>query len=84
MVQYQAELVIFNSVIKDNTDWGVTAVLEKCGFFSDNFTGQVMFQGNNQIYSNNTSGNQNSMGNPGNHPGNRPDVSDGQVCLPRD
>ncbi len=45
-------------------------------------TGKVTFQGTNVIEGNNKSGNQNGMGNPGNHPWNRPRVPDGQVCLP--
>lgn len=43
---------------------------------------RVTFQGNNVIEGNNTSGNQDGMGNPGDHPWNRPEVPDGQVCLP--
>ena len=60
------------------------AALQQCGHWGDYFTGTVSFEDMmlEDIRGNNTSGNQNGMGNPGNHPWNRPDVPDGQVCLP--
>ncbi len=78
----QAELTLQESVIKGNSDWGVMARLISCGSRSDDFNGQVTFQGLNLIEGNNTSSHLNGKGNPGNHPWNRPDVPDGQVCLP--
>ena len=78
----QAHITINNSVIRNNTDWGIASYLRECGYDKDSFNGSVTFEGFNQIEGNNQSGNQNGMGNPGNHPWNRPDVSDGQVCLP--
>jgi len=78
----KSRVTIINSTIRNNTDWGVGASLKQCGYDKDDFTGQVIFEGTNIIESNNKSGNQNGMGNPGNHPWNRPEVPDGQVCLP--
>ena len=51
---------------------------------ADNFTGTVVFEeiDLDDIAGNSTSNNQKDMGNPGNHPWNRPEVPDGQVCLP--
>jgi hypothetical protein len=45
-------------VIRGNADWGVAAHLRKCGYSSDDFTGQVTFEGRNVIAGNNTAGNQ--------------------------
>jgi parallel beta-helix repeat protein len=78
----QSQMVIIDSRIINNTDWGVAASLEKCGYGGNYFVGKVVFEGHNVIEGNNKSGNQNGMGNPGNHPWNRPGVPDGQVCLP--
>jgi parallel beta-helix repeat protein len=79
----EAQLTLSNSIIKDNTDWGLAAYLKVCGYDRGNFTGKAVFEGEkNVIEGNNKSGNQNGMGNPGNHPWNRPGVPDGQVCLP--
>jgi parallel beta-helix repeat protein len=78
----QSQMVIIDSRIINNTDWGVAASLEKCGYGGNYFAGKVVFEGHNVIEGNNKSGNQNGMGNPGNHPWNRPGVPDGQVCLP--
>lgn len=75
-------ITIMNSLIVENTDWGISAWLRKCGYKHKIFDGQVIFEGMNLIEGNNQSGNQNGMGNPGNHPWNRPEVPDGQVCLP--
>jgi parallel beta-helix repeat protein len=75
---------IIGSRIIKNADWGVEAYLKQCGYEKDNFTGQVLFEEMmlEDISGNNTTGNQNGMGNPGNHYWNRPDIPDGQVCLP--
>ncbi len=75
-----AQLVIADSIIRGNMDWGLAAVLQQCGYGSDDFTGQVFFEGTNIIEGNNTSGNLNGLGNPGNHP--FTDLPDGNVCLP--
>ncbi len=80
----KSQVKIIDSTIRSNADWGVGAYLKQCGGYSDYFTGTVTFEDMmlDQIAGNNTSGNLNGMGNPGNHPWNRPDVPDGQVCLP--
>jgi hypothetical protein len=78
--QGRAELTLIDSVIKDNADWGIGALLKQCRYDKNDFTGKVEFQGNNTIEGNNKSGNQNGMGNPGNHP--FKNLPDGQVCLP--
>lgn len=77
----QAQLKLTDSVIRDNWDWGIIAVLKQCGYPDDAFTGSVSFEGTNIIEGNNRWGNQKGMGNPGNHPWNNPSVPDGQVCL---
>lgn len=82
LVSGPSQVRVIDSVIRRNADWGVGAFLKQCGDFGDDFTGRVTFEGQNVIEGNNTSGNQDGMGNPGNHPWNRPDVPDGQVCLP--
>ncbi len=71
-----------DSVIRKNADWGVAAQLKQCGYPENSFTGQLAFAGANVIEGNNTSGNQNGMGNPGSHPWNQSGVPDGRVCLP--
>jgi len=82
VIAEHSQATIVDSIIRNNTDWGVAVWLTKCGYSSDVFTGQVVMQGTNTIEGNNKSGNQNGMGNPGEHPWNRPEVPDGQVCLP--
>ncbi len=52
----QAEIVISNSRIANNWDWGVAARLRKCGYERDEFTGKVVFEGENIITGNNRSG----------------------------
>jgi parallel beta-helix repeat protein len=86
---WESKTTIIESKIVNNTDWGLAAELKKCGYDEDGFnrfwgTGQVTFEGMEleDISGNNTSGNQNGLGNPGNHYWNRPDIPDGQVCLP--
>lgn len=77
----EAQLVVSDSTIVSNADWAITVPHEKCGYIPNQFNvfrGKVSFLGKNKIEDNNQSGNQNGMGNPGNHP----DVPDGQVCLP--
>ncbi len=82
-----SRLTLTDSSILGNADWGLAAILQSCKYAdfqvsTGGFTGQVSFQGVNKIEGNNTSGYLNGMGNPGNHPWNRPEVPDGQVCLP--
>jgi len=81
-IQGQGALEINTAQVWTNTDWGVSAVLKQCGYGEDSFSGRVTFQGETLIDGNNRSGNQDGKGNPGNHPWNQPNVSDGQVCLP--
>jgi len=78
----QARLTLIDSVIQNNTDWGLAVGLILCGYAGDNFTGLVVFEGKNVIKGNNRSGNQSGKGNPGSHSWSWPDVPDGQVCLP--
>ncbi len=80
LVRDQAQLTLSDVLIKDNADWGVTALLKPCGFIEPSFTGQVIFTGVNTIEGNNKLGNLNDKGNPGNHP--FKNLPDGQVCLP--
>jgi len=83
-VSGEAQVELINSQVLGNADWGVGAKLKQCGYHKDDFTGQVSFEGMEleDISGNNASGNQDGMGNPGDHPWNRPEVPDGQVCLP--
>ncbi|MBI1743453.1 right-handed parallel beta-helix repeat-containing protein [Candidatus Acetothermia bacterium] len=76
----ETRVILNNSVIRNNTDWGVSAYLRQCGYDKDRFTGQMIFQESNTVKDNNTSGNQNGKGNPGSHT--FKDLPDGQVCLP--
>ncbi|MBI3461339.1 right-handed parallel beta-helix repeat-containing protein [Candidatus Acetothermia bacterium] len=80
LVKDNAKLGLTDSVIRNQAEWGLTALLKQCGFSFDGFTGQVSFEGANIIEGNNKSGTQNSKGNPGNHP--FKGLPDGQVCLP--
>lgn len=52
----QAKVVISNSRIAGNWDWGITAILRKCGYERDEFNGTVVFEGENVITGNNRSG----------------------------
>lgn len=79
-VSSQTRLRLQDSVLRNNTDWGLAALLKQCGYDADLFTGEVIFEDNNVIEGNNKLGKLNGMGNPGNHP--FKDLPDGQVCLP--
>ncbi len=71
--------------IQGNAGWGVAAVRKQCWYDWDYFTGEVIFQGEIKLESireNNQSGKLKGKGNLGDHPWNRPEVPDGQVCLP--
>jgi hypothetical protein len=83
-VYWQSRVKLINSKIFSNAHWGVRASLKKCGFPYDLFGGQVIFEAMelSDISGNNTIGNQDGLGNPGNHSWNRLDIPDGQVCLP--
>jgi len=83
-VYWQSYVKLISSKILSNAHWGVRASLKQCGFPYDSFGGQVIFEAMelSDISGNNTMGNQDGLGNPGNHPWSRPDVPDGQVCLP--
>lgn len=81
-VSDKSQITIIGSKIINNADWGIAVHLRQCGYYFNGFTGKVTFDEKTVIDGNNTTGNQNGMGNPGNHPWNRPDVPDGQVCLP--
>ncbi len=83
-VYWHSFVKLISSKVLDNAGWGIWASLQQCGYTDDIFSGQVSFEAMelSDISGNNTTGNQNGMGNPGNHPWNRPDVPDGQVCLP--
>lgn len=73
-------VVIRDSVIRENYGWGLAAWLRRCGHPSNEFAGEVLFEGSNIIEGNNTSNELFGMGNPGNHL--FKDLPDGQVCLP--
>jgi len=81
---YEVQLTLIDSILRKNADWGLAAWVDDCGRGLGSFTGQVIFKEMEleNISDNNISGNQDGMGNPGGHPWNRPDVPDGQVCLP--
>ena len=83
-VYWVSYVKLTNSKVINNADWGVGASLKQCGYSEDVFFGQAVFEGMTieDISGNNVSGNQNGLGNPGNHPWNHPGVPDGQVCLP--
>jgi len=51
LVRGKAQVSVYNSTIKDNIDWGIAAVLRKCGYGLDLFTGEVILS-NNEIYGN--------------------------------
>lgn len=55
-VSDQAQVVISNSRIANNGDWGIAAQLRKCGYMNDEFTGTVILEGENVITGNNRSG----------------------------
>jgi len=74
----KSNIMLIDSAIKGNMDWGIAAWLRKCDYLSDDFNGQVVLQGTNTITGNNKSGNH--KGNPGEHP--FKSLPDGQVCLP--
>ncbi len=80
----KSQVKIIDSKILKNADWGVGAWLKQCGYWYDDFTGTVTFEEMEleEISGNSTTNNQAGMGNPGNHYWNRPDIPDGQVCLP--
>lgn len=80
LVAGQADLIVENLTIRDNTDWGIAANLRQCGYGEDLFIGRVTFEGTNVIEGNNRSHNHDSMGNPGSHLWSA--ASPGQVCLP--
>ncbi len=50
-VVWRSQTMITDSVIKNNTHWGVAAWLQKCGYLENNFAGSVVI-GNTQIYGN--------------------------------
>jgi len=76
----EAQVQLKEVAIRNNTDWGLAALLKQCGYDEDVFTGDIVFEGNNVIEENNKLGKLNSLGNPGNHP--FKNLPDGQVCLP--
>lgn len=84
LIGERSQLKLVHSQVIANADWGISAVLKSCSAGINRFPDQVLFEDMalEDISGNNTTGNQNGMGNPGNHPWNRPDVPDGQVCLP--
>jgi parallel beta-helix repeat protein len=49
-----AKVAIIDSIIRNNTGWGIAVSLMKCGYSEaiGRFTGEVIFEGNNQIYDN--------------------------------
>jgi hypothetical protein len=80
IISGEGNVLIRESRILDNVDWGVSAWDTACNYADNLFTGSVTFEGENELSGNNASGNQDGVGNPGVHPWS--DTSDGQVCLP--
>lgn len=80
LVQGESQLTVRDSVIRANADWGIAAALKRCGYSDDDFSEHVIFLGETRLEGNNVTGNQNGMGNPGDHP--FAHLPDGQVCLP--
>ncbi len=82
----RAEMTIASSAITKNTRWGLASTLKTCNISQlpqaprGQFEGNVTFEGGNTIRDNNTSGNLDGKGNPGDHP--FTESPDGQVCLP--
>jgi hypothetical protein len=74
-----AQVVLWGTQIRGNTDWGVAVQAQLCGFDQGDFSGHVSIV-SEDIENNNAGGNQNGLGNPGDHP--FKSLSDGQVCLP--
>jgi hypothetical protein len=58
VIRHQAQVTFVNATIRGNTDWGVAAWLRKCGYYRDEFSGQIRFEGRNIIEGNNTAHNQ--------------------------
>jgi len=75
-----AELVLEDSALRGNADWGLAVEDEACGYGRSRFTGWAELRGENIFEGNNLSGNLEGMGNPGDHP--YGDLPDGQICLP--
>ena len=49
----EAHVELTNTTIRNNTGWGIAACLGKCGYWADNFTGAVLWEGRgNEIYDN--------------------------------
>ncbi len=80
MMHGRAQLVLIESVIKGNADWGIAERRKPCGYEEDDFSGQVVFEGMNTLEGNNQSGDHSAQGNPGNHP--FTNLPPGNVCLP--
>jgi hypothetical protein len=90
----RARLTLFDTIIRNNMDWGISAWAIECGFPRKHpqyrYSGQVRFFSShasesrevNRIEGNNRSGKERAKGNPGNHPWNQETIPDGQVCLP--
>lgn len=75
------QFILRDTKIWGNWEWGIAAGLEQCGYERDNFiSGQVVFEGTNEIAANDRSGNHTAAGNPGQHP--FTDLPPGNVCLP--
>ncbi|MBI3659771.1 right-handed parallel beta-helix repeat-containing protein [Candidatus Acetothermia bacterium] len=53
----KAQLMIRDSQVVNNTDWGIAAFLKKCGFSDDRFKGIVSLQGTNKVEGNNVAKN---------------------------
>jgi len=52
------QLKLIDSKITNNADWGIAALLKKCGFTEDAFDGAVNLEGVNTFQGNNQSGRQ--------------------------
>ena len=76
----RAQLIVADSIVVSNTDWGIGSALIQCGYAEDAFTGSVVFKGHNIIEGNNKLGKHDGAGNPGNHI--FKNGASGQVCVP--
>ena len=76
------ELLLKDSALRGNADWGLAVEDEACGYGRSRFPGRVELAGEIVFEGNNTSGNLDGKGNPGGHPFGDLDLPDGQICLP--
>jgi len=53
VVEDKAHVELTNTTIRNNRGWGIAACLGKCGYWTDDFEGTVLWEGRgNEIYDN--------------------------------